>query len=782
MSGPQPQIQPQPEGPTKVVGTKVRRIDAVDKAAGSTRFGSDTARPPGLLHAKVLTSTEAHAQIVGIDTSKAEALKGVRAIVTEADFTSEMFGVLLNDQPPLARGKVRFYGEPVAAVAADTEEIAEEALELIKVTYKPLKTFLDRETALEGAGEPIHGSKAGYKTLGPPNQHEGNLLDVIRVENGDVDKAFQQAHRIYENEYRTPISHHGYIEPHVASAEIDASGKVTVRVPTQSAFTTRDNVARSIGLPPSKVRVIGTYIGGGFGGKLDLLLEHVVAKMAMITGRPVKGVASREMDFLSTFTRAECSITIKTAVDKDGNMTARQARIILGAGAFSGLAPAEMGSIVSGVTGPYNIPNIKIDAQCVYTNKQNSQMVRGPGLPQAAFAGETQIDLIASDFAVDSIEYRRRHALKSGDTSFSGIELHHVVLDEILVAVKEKHGWDSKKDKSGNGKLRGRGIAVAEWHSGMMGSGAVVKLNADGTATVLSGTSELGGGEATAVALLAAEELGLEVEDISVQIADTDVVPYDAGVFGSRATHSMGLAIQKGARDVRNRVLTMAAGLLEANPDDLTLENKMVFVKGSPEKGMPLAQIAGMANFTSGPIIGVGSNSTPMAVCDPTVVKEGSIAGSFAHTYAAQIVDVEVDPESGQVTVLSLVAANDVGKSINPAGVEGQIEGGAVMGIGFALTEQMHHDDQGRLLNPNLLDYKMPTALDVPAVDPIPVEIFDPYGGPHGAKGVGEPPIMPTAPAIANAIFDATGVMIHELPLTPERVRRALKANTAAGG
>ncbi|MGQ9630398.1 MAG: xanthine dehydrogenase family protein molybdopterin-binding subunit [bacterium] len=718
------------------VGKRIPRIDALEKARGEAIFVDDI-QLPDMLYGKILRSPHPHALISGIDTSQAERLPGVVAIVTGDDLPE----VQDNTRPIFAHGKARFAGEAVAAVAAVDLTAAEEALDNIKVQYQVLPPVLDPIQAMEPDSPFVHDEA----------ENPSNVYLHVERSRGDVEQGFAEADFIFEDTFKTTIIHQGYIEPHGAVAQVDSSGKVTVWTTTQSQFSIRASLARKLRLPMTKVRVIPTEIGGGFGGKNDPIVEPICALLAQKAKRPVKIVLTREEELTSTLPADACIAEIKTGVKKDGTITARKVRLIMDSGAYAS-SSVELSSLK--VLGPYRIPNFKVDGYAVYTNKTNPGALRAPGTPQVAFASESQMDIIAEKLGIDPVELRMRNLLETGDIGPNGEPMPKIGFKETLQALVDRVGWKKGAQKEKN---RGWGIACGEWTNAVAASSAYVTINEDGTAKILSGSINLTG-SSTSLAQIAAEELGVPVDRVIVVTGDTDLVPYVDGNWGSRTVYSMGTAVRRAAADARRRLFEMAAEQLEAKTEELEARDRQIRVKGDPGRAIPISVLASMSlTQEGGPIVGRGSLAT--------LPQSPALSAQFA--------EVEVDPETGRVRVLRLVAAQDVGFAINPLSVEGQIQGGAAQGLGWGLMEGVIYEN-GRVVNAGFLDYKMPTACDVPPIEPVIVEVAS-EAGPYGAKGVGEPPIVPTSAAIANAIYDAVGARIKELPITPEKVFRALR-------
>jgi CO/xanthine dehydrogenase Mo-binding subunit len=549
------------------------------------------------------------------------------------------------------------------------------------------------------------------------------------------------------------MAHQTYIEPHCATATVDASGKITVWSTTQGQFPLRDSLAEVFGIPFHRIKVIGTEIGGGFGGKIAPVLEPMCILLSKKTGRPVKITMDRDEDFLDTTPRRPCIVELKTGVKKDGTLIARKATVYFGTGAYSIGKYNFAGNVCKRLTGPYYIPNVHLVGHSVYTNQQPCGAFRAPGSPQLTFAFESHMDTIATKLGIDPIVLRKKNVLKKGQQTAIGSLDDSADLAELIDQVVQKSGWYHKT----LGPNQGRGIACSFWASGAQGGSNTVKLNEDGTVAVTTGSIDLTGTHTT-LAQIVAEELGVGVQNISVTTVDTDVAPMAPVSAGSNITRSMGLSVKMATETLRKQILEIAADHLEAHLNDLEIKKGHVYVKGVPEKGVPLKTLYNLAATNKGgPLISTAS-TTPQ---NPTV------------NFIVQVAEVEVDPETGEVKVLDLVVLQDVGFAINPLSVVGQIEGGVTQGLGYGLMEQMIFQE-GKLRNPHLLDYKIPSALDVPRIQTIMVEV-PASKSPYGAKGVGEPPIVATGAAIANAIYQAVGARVTSLPLTSEKVLQARK-------
>jgi xanthine dehydrogenase molybdenum-binding subunit len=744
----------------KVVGQRHSRVEILEKVTGQSVFGADVRLPTSFLIGKILRSPHGHARIKSIDTSKAERLPGVKAIVTPKDLPSVRFGRFIWDQEYFARKKVRYVGDHIAAVAAVDEATAEKALELIKVDYEVLPALTDALEAMRPEAPLIHEEYEDYKAAGMAVGRKGNVCFHKETTVGDIEAAFRDADRVFEHRFHVPMVHQTYIEPHTALARVDASGRVTVWVPTQAQFFLRSCIADIFGFPLIKVRVIPTEIGGGFGGKMLPTVEPAAVALARKSGMPVQIVMSRAEDFQCANPRHPCYARYKTGVKLDGTIVAREVEIVLGTGAYCGnglviCVRAEMLAI-----GPYRIPNAKIDLSAVYTNHADCGPYRAPAGPQLAFASESQIDLIARELGLDPVEMRLKNLIDDGDeTPASGGPLRDVHGKETLRKAAEMAQWGAGLQK----RNRGRGIALGYWLVGGMASSAGVKLNEDGTVSILTGVIDLSG-TVTSLGQITAEVLGVDLADVHVRTADSDFAPHSTISAGSQGLRSMGTATKLAAEEVKKQIMQVAADKLEADTSDLVLEGKRVYVKGSTEKGLSLAQVATLSlTHKRGPIVSV--QSTPPFPNQPA--------------FSAHVVDVEVEPETGRVKILRYVAVQDVGTAINPLSVIGQVQGAVMQGLGQAMSEACVFAN-GKMINPTFLDYKIFSSLDAPKIEVHLVE-HPAETGPFGAKGIGEPSLIPVPAAVANAIYDAVGARICELPLTPERILGVIQAQRQSG-
>jgi CO/xanthine dehydrogenase Mo-binding subunit len=754
-----------------VVGERVLRLDGREKVTGKAVYLPDFSLPK-MLYGKILRSPHAHAEIVSIDARAALALPDVKAVISAADLPDRRHGPLVLDRPVLARGKVVFVGEPVAAVAALTLEAAEQGLRLINVEYRRLPEVLDPEAALEDDAPLVHDDLEQFVALFPIVRG-GNVCSKTTVEAGDVEKAFAESDHVYQHAFRTPMVHQTHLEPNGAVASVDADGNITCWTTTQCIHDTQIFISEALDVPMSSVRVIQTCVGGGFGAKAVPSIQPIVVALAMKTGRPVKLVLTRQEDMTAMTPRHASVVTVKTGVKSDGTIVGRQIRLIYDTGAWAGDGPGVAGFGALIAAGPYRLDNYRIESYCVYTNKVPAGAMRGFGNPQAAWAGESQLDIIAESLGIDPLEMRVKNAVDVDSRTVGGQKLSSVGLKECLARVRERIDWEGPRAKN-----HGRGVACMHHHSAMLMSSAHIRLNQDGTIHVAVGAADLGQGSTTILAQIAAEELGLPLEDIRIVTQDTDATPYNWATAGTRTTSMAGTSVQGAAADVRRQILALAAQVLEVPAEQLCVGGGWVLDHVSGERRLSFADI-GRASLwqKGGPILGRHSWTFEEQPWGTDVKVEGSPHAPHGFLgrwiYGAQAVELEVDPETGVVHILKAVAAHDVGRAINPTLVEGQIQGGMTQGIGYALFEELQHED-GIVICDNLHDHKLPTSLDVPD---IAVEIVESYeiNGPFGAKGLGEAPLVATAPAIGNALYDAVGIRMNELPMNPEKVVNAIR-------
>ncbi len=762
------------------VGHDVPRIDGRDKATGAAAYIDDIPAN-GALYAAMAFSEHAHARILGYDTSEALALPGVKAVITGEDFDHVLGGVFLKDEPPIAMGKVRYLGEPVAAVAATDAETARRAAQLIKVEYESLQNILGVDDALDPESELIHEDLADYFRL-KPSSFEGNILWKASISEGDVDSAWDDCDVIVEGEFQTQAQHHMYMEPCGALAIPEQSGRITLWSSCQSVFIVQQKVADYLQIPMAKIRALVPHVGGGFGGKGGLHIQTLVAKLAMVCGRPVKMILSRTEDFEIVRSRHPIRIHMKTGAKKDGTLVAREINVVLDGGAYADESPAVLNWTVFIGKGPYNIPNVRSSGRLVYTNKLRAGPYRGFGNPQVTLAGESQIDEIAAELGMDSLKIRQLNALKTNDAWIGGQNLDACGFEECLEKMQQAtKGFDKEVTASTSPNIkRGIGYSSVIHMCGLQSTSAEVHVRADGSVAVVTGVVDIGQGSSTILSQIVADSLGLPVDRVSFASPDSDSSPYNWKTAASRTTYMSGRSVLKASENVREQLFRHAGEMLEAAEHDLELrEGGFVGVKGVADAQLSFAQIAGRAMArVGGPI----AASDSLVFDGPPLDPKRALVDGFAfnnvgiYTFGIQAVEVEVDTDTGEVKVLRVWSAHDVGRAINPVMVDGQVHGGVVQGLGLALTEEMLWGDDGELINPTLMDYKIPGILDVPdEIHSIIVETNEPTG-PYGAKGVGENSLVGMPAAVANAINDACGARLRSIPFTSEKVLNALES------
>jgi CO/xanthine dehydrogenase Mo-binding subunit len=763
-----------PEVGLSVAGQSATRTDALQKATGKLMFGADYSKE-GYLHGKILRSPHPHALIKSIDMDKAKNLPGVVAVLAAENVPGRNgFGAIIPDQPVICGDKVRFVGDGVALVAAETEEIAERALELIHVEYEPLPAIFDPRDALKEDAPKIH--------------EKGNLLSYNKLRKGDVEKGFAEAEVILERTYQVPFLEHAYIEPDVTMAIPQSDGTMLVEGPMQAPFTVRRNINAVLGVPVNKVRVRQIPLGGGFGGKEDSPIDIGcrAAVLAHHTCRPVRMILDREEVTLQTCKRHPMIMEVKIGAKRDGSIVAFEGVIYDEQGAYASLGPIlppAGGSHIHAMVmmpGPYEIPHVKVDAYLCYTNHPYGGAMRGFGAPQVHVAHEQMIDELAQELGITPIDVRRKNAFKLGSLTATGQVLDQSVgLRDTLEACAKAFDWDRRYKETGyvdEGRTKRRGVGIGMgWYRTSIGTsgdacGANVYVHEDGSALLFTGITEMGQGSFTVLPQICAEELGIRLEDVRLVQPDTDMVPESGPTVGSRSTTLMGNAIILAAREVKQSILEMASDMLLVPLERLESRDRKIYDRENPNKTIPFKEAAARCMATGKRLIGQGWWAPPPATLDP---ETGQGNPYFVYTYSTHMVEVIVDVETGEVDVTDFVAAFDVGKAINPKALEGQIEGGVAMGLGYALMEEVALKE-GHIQNLHLGDYLIPTSLDVPDIKPIVLEVENKYG-PYGAKGIGEMPNIPATPAILNAIANACGGRVRSLPADPERVFWAIK-------
>jgi putative selenate reductase molybdopterin-binding subunit len=723
----------------RIVGQPIARLDGIEKVGGTTRYSADVALP-GLVWGKVLRSPLPHARIVRIDTAKARAVPSVLAVLTARDLPDVLLGRRMFDMPVLARDRVRFIGEKVAVAAALDPDLAEEALALVDVEYEDLPAVVEAMAAIEPGAPLVHENPGAYEGA-PPERPHPNVQSVLRFALGDVEAGFREADRTFEHTFRTQLAHHGYLEPHAGVVAIDDDGRVQVWASNKMPFRLKELLAHALQLPKEQIRVNLTAIGGDFGGKGSLMDLPLAYHLARVTGRPVKMVMRYTEELMAGNPRHPSIITLRTGVMKDGRIVARRVRAVFNSGAYAAFKPApsvNLGGAGMGA-GVYRIPNLSIESLCVYTHSIPCGHARSPGEPQMVFAGESHMDMIAKELGLDPAEFRRRNLLADGDRLANGHHLEHVRAKETLEAALEASDWSREKP----GPWIGRGMAMTHRHIGVGFTNAHVRLETKGTVTLVIGLPDTGTGAHLVLRQVVAEVLGLSLHEVQVELATTDVFETDSGVGGSRVTHTGGQAAYRAAEKLKEQIRAEAEKI-----------------------GTPGASFATIAQA---------------AARDGRTLEASYFYDAKTHaavtSFTAQVAEVAVDPQTGQVTVRRFTTAHDVGTIINPLGHQGQIEGGLVQGLGFALSEELATEG-GRISTLSLGDVKLPTVADIPPLTTVLLE--DPVGpGPFRAKAIGEGSISAVAPAIANAVADACEVRILDLPITAEKVYFALKEKPA---
>lgn len=752
------------------IGQRLERGEGRDKVTGRTTYVADM-KLPRMLHAKLLRSPHAHARIRSIDVAKARALPGVRAVLTAEDLPASAKTPTSRARLVLASGAVRFQGQPVAAVAADDVHTAEEALDLIAVDYDVLPAAIDPLAAMQ-PGAPLvrepdveadTAEAQAHATVATTEEKRAddrpsNISSHLHFHRGDPVQGFAEADLIVEHTYRVPHVHQSYMEPRAAVATWDNPSHLTVYVSAQGQFALRGEVADIVGVPSSQVRVIPQEIGGGFGAKIQPIVEPITAFLAKATGRPVKLVLTRQEDLVAATPAPEAIVELKTGAKKDGTLTALKARVVMDSGCFPG---GPLNNVCLLVGGLYKFPNFDIEGFEVLTHKPSQAAYRAPGAPHGTFAIESQMDAMAKALGMDRMEFRLRHCVDSGDLMPHGKPWPLIGMRPVLEAIAAHPAWKDFQPSPN----RGIGFAVGGWLGGLQPASASVRMNPDGSLTVITGAIDLTGTN-TAFRQIAAAELGLPAESLIVQTADTDGAPFAGTSAGSKVIYSVGGAVKAAATDARRQILEIASHELEAAPEDLEISDGSVRVKGAPSRSVPLTKIASASTRFGG-------------TYDPVFGRGVSSVTQQSPGFSGQLAEVEVDPDTGKVNLRRYVCFQDVGKAINPTLVEGQMQGGSVQGIGIGLSEELVYSRDGRLMNQSLLDYRQMTAIDLPDIETVIVEVPSPYG-PFGAKGAGEPPIVPGPGAIANAVRDATGQAFPDLPITPDKIIRALRARSAS--
>lgn len=768
---------PPPEPVGEVLGRSVPKTDAREKVTGRALYTDDLVLP-GMLHGALLGSPHPHARILSYDTSRAKALPGVRAVLTAEDLPPVDIGPVIKDQPLLARGKVRYAGEPVAAVAAVDLPTARRALELIDIQYEVLPAVFGVDEALRPDAPVLHAPR------GPGHP---NLATHIRLVEGEPDRVWERCDAIIEDVYETPAQQHIYLEPCTTLAAVDLdSGRITIYTSTQTAFRVQAITAEALAVPMSRIRVLVPRVGGAFGGKVESTNQPITAALAKAAGAPVRLTFSRTDDMRMMRSRHAARIHMRTGATRDGRILARQVRIHFDTGAYADDGPfvAAIGSYFA--RGPYRIPHVDVECFSVYTNRLRAGAFRGFGNPQVHFASEIQVDRLAEALGMDPIELRLRNALETGEKWLGGAPVESGTLRACLEKAREASDWHRRRERPATaspGKRRGLGVAAIGHVTALLGSSATVRLNEDGSVNVSTGAVDTGQGSDTALAQVAAGALGLSLEQLHFSRPDTDTSPYDWCTGGTRTTFTVGHVIAQACEQVREQLFEHASAILERPVNALELRpGGLVGVRGEPGLSVSFGAIAGRALYVEGgPIIATARWLYPSWQLDTrrTTVEGLSSMGNGFFIFGVQVAEVEVDELTGKVELLEAWSVHDVGRVLNPAAAAGQVQGGFVQGLGYALTEELVWKD-GHLVNPSMSGYKVPGSLDVPvAIHPILLE-HAAGPGPFGAKGVAETSVVGVAPAVCNAIRHATGASVSQIPATGERVLRALLAHEEA--
>lgn len=760
------------DGGFTVLGTRPIRHDGVDKVTGRARYAADI-RLPRMLHGKILRSPHAHARILAIDTSRAEALPGVQAVMTAADFPIiedqilDLAETLANSrmmaENVLAHDKVLYKGHAVAAVAATDPHTAEEAVRLIDVQYEVLPAVLNVRDAMRPDAPLLHENLTSHYKVqrferGTDTGARGNVASHQQIQRGDLAQGFREAAVVVEREFTTEPVHQGYIEPPSSTALCQADGKITIWTSTQSTFNIRASTAAILAVPESTVKVIPMEIGGGFGGKTVTYVDPIAVVLSRKSGRPVKVTLSRAEVFEAAGPTSGAYMRCKIGAARDGRITAAEVYLAYEAGAYPG---SPVGGGVVTCTAPYTIDNLLIDGYDVVVNRPKTAAYRAPGQPQAAFAVETVIDELAERLGIDPLELRMRNAVREGDRDPTGVRYPRIGYVELLEAIRSHPHYRAPLE----GPNRGRGIAVAYRLNGGNRSSVTLSVNADGTVNCVTGAVDIGGSRATS-AMAAAEALGIAAEDVHPTVVDTDAIGWTGATAGSRTTYDTTLAIYNAAQALKREMVARAALLWEVEPEQVRCANG-VFSAERPDApvSMTFRELASRLLATGGPVM-----------CSAT--NDNNAVGPI---FGGNIIDIEVDPETGKVQLLRCTAFLDAGRALHPSYVEGQVQGATVQGIGWALHEEYYVNEAGAMLNASLLDYRMPTTLDVPMIDTVLIEVPNPRH-PYGVRGVAEVPLVPPPAALANAIHDAIGARLTRLPMKPGVVLEALAEQSGGAG
>ena len=742
------------------IGKPITRGEGPDKVSGQALYAADVVLP-GMLWGKVLRSPFPHAKIVSIDTSRAKQVPGVHAVITAMDLPGRRVGRLLRDCPVLAMDRVLFVGEKVAAVAAEDAHAADEALLRIDVEYEELPAVYDPMEAMSDSAPVLHEDMASYIGLPQPASGINNVFAYNHWSKGDVEQGFQESDLIFEHTFTAQLAHQGYIEPHACMTRVGDDGRVEIWVNNKSPFNLRSQVSAAWDIPEDRITLYPCSIGGDFGGKGSFMDVPLCYYLALHSKHPVKMVMDYIQELMAGNPRHPATITLKTGLKKDGRLWARQAHVVFNSGAYGAFKPRVYLGGADHLGGAYRIPHLSIDSYMVYSNNVPCGHMRAPAKPQVHFAVESHTDMIAKELGMDPYQFRLLNILKAGDATPTGEHWQDIRAEETLRAAAEAAGWDSPKP----GPFIGRGLAISDQPPGSGQSAATVVMDGHGKVELRMALWDTGTGAHTILRQIVAEELTIPVDDVSVVVQDTNAVDFDSGSGGSRVTYTAGQTALGAAKALKAKLIARAAELFESDEDVITLVSGSFVIAGEPERNVPLWEVTSRAiTPEEGPLAGEMTYAAPRS----------PVTG-----YTAQVAEVEVDPETGQVKVNKIVTAHDVGTIINPLTHQGQIEGGVIQGLGYALMEEMS-TEEGRISTLSLGDYKMPTIQDIPVLETVLLESSS-GPAPFNSKGIGESSNVPVAGAIANAVADAVGVRILDLPITAEKVLRALKEKRDSG-
>ena len=745
---------------TRAIGQSVVRGEGPDKVTGKSIYAADVSLP-GMLWGKALRSPFPHARIVSIDTEQARAVPGVRAVITAADLPDSLVGRRLRDMPVLARDVVRFVGEKVAAVAAETQEAAEDALLLIDVKYEELPAVFDAHEAMNSDAPTLHPSMSGYEGLPQPESEINNVFAHITWGQGDVEQGFAEADLVFEHTFNAQLMHQAYIEPHACVVSAEEPGKVQAWVNNKDPYALREQLAAVWGMDQERIVLHPCSIGGDFGGKGSFMDVPLCYYLSLHSGRPVKMVMDYIQELMAANPRHPATMTIRSGVKSDGTLVARQARVVFDSGGYGAFKPTVYLRGADHLCGVYRIPHARIDSYMVYTNNVPKGHMRSPAKPQVVFAVESHTDLIARELGLDPYEFRQMNLLRDGDASPVGHVWQDIRAGETLRRAADAVGWETSKPAE-DGALTGRGLAITDLSQGVGRFAAKVSMDASGRPTLHMAFWDTGTGSHTVLRQMVAQELSVPVHEVDIELLDTSQMPFSSGSGGTRVTYTAGQSVVGAARELKRQLLRAAAPLLDSPEEDVSLQSGRVVVGPSPLRP------AYYRTINIGEVVA--------HVGDGTIVAEYEFASEPPDmtSFCAQAAEVEVDPETGAVTVKRLVSSHDVGAILNPLMHQGQVEGGAIQGLGYALMEELQTED-GHISTVSFGDYKIPTIADVPELVTVLVEGSN-GPAPYRSKGIGESANIPVAAAIANAVADAIGAPVTSLPLTAEKVLRAIRA------